>query len=96
VALPIRPFGFRNRAGLAVTAELPGTRGEEYRGEAGQWRPDGQGEKQEEKTEKKKDYRLHERRFGSFSRYFSMPESVDADKIEASFKDGVPLYKRER
>jgi HSP20 family protein len=47
------------------------------------------GEKQEEKEEKKKDYYLHERTFGSFERSFSVPESVDADKIEASFKNGV-------
>lgn len=47
------------------------------------------GEKQEEKEEKKKDYYLHERSFGAFERSFSVPEGVDADKIEASFKKGV-------
>ena len=47
------------------------------------------GEKQEEKEEKKKDYYLHERHFGSFERSFEMPEGVDADKIEANFKKGV-------
>jgi HSP20 family protein len=47
------------------------------------------GEKQEEKEEKKKDYYLHERSFGSFQRAFQVPDGVDADKIEASFKNGV-------
>ena len=47
------------------------------------------GEKQEEKEEKEKDYYLHERTFGSFERSFDIPEGVDADKIEASFKKGV-------
>ena len=47
------------------------------------------GEKQEEKEEKKKDYYLQERRFGSFERRFRVPEGVDIDKIEASFKNGV-------
>ena len=47
------------------------------------------GEKQEEKEEKKKDYYMRERNFGSFERRFEMPEGVDADKIEASFKKGV-------
>ena len=47
------------------------------------------GEKQEEKEEKKKDYYLHERKFGSFERSFSIPEGVDTDKIEAAFKNGV-------
>jgi HSP20 family protein len=47
------------------------------------------GEKREEKEEKKKDFYLSERRFGSFQRSFQVPEGVDADKIVASFKDGV-------
>ena len=47
------------------------------------------GEKQEEKEEKKKDYYLQERSFGSFQRSFELPDTVDPDKIEASFKKGV-------
>nr|WP_316852317.1 Hsp20/alpha crystallin family protein [Ralstonia sp. LMG 32967] len=47
------------------------------------------GEKQEEKEEKQKDYYLHERHFGAFERSFRMPDGVDADKIQASFKNGV-------
>ena len=47
------------------------------------------GEKREEKEEKKKDYYLSERRYGSFQRSFPVPESVDADKIEAKFANGV-------
>lgn len=47
------------------------------------------GEKQEEKEEKKKDYYLRERHFGAFERSFAVPEGVDADKIDASFKKGV-------
>jgi HSP20 family protein len=47
------------------------------------------GEKTEEKEEKKKDYHLQERRFGSFERCFRVPEGVDAEKIEANFKNGI-------
>jgi len=47
------------------------------------------GEKQEEKEEKKKDYYVSERSFGSFQRSFQVPDSVEADKIEATFKKGV-------
>jgi HSP20 family protein len=47
------------------------------------------GEKQEEKEEKKKDYYLHERSFGSFHRALQVPAEVDTDKIEATFKKGV-------
>ena len=47
------------------------------------------GEKQEEKEGKKKACDLHERHFGSFERRFAVPESVDSEKIDASFKKGV-------
>jgi HSP20 family protein len=47
------------------------------------------GEKRDEKEEKKKEYYLSERRYGSFQRSFGVPDGVDADKIEANFKNGV-------
>jgi HSP20 family protein len=47
------------------------------------------GEKVEEKEEKKEAYHLKERRFGSFERALRVPEGVDPEKIEASFKKGV-------
>ena len=47
------------------------------------------GEKRDENEEKKKDYYLSERRYGSFQRSFGVPDGVDADKIEANFKNGV-------
>lgn len=47
------------------------------------------GEKQEQKEEKKKDYFLQERHYGSFERSFRIPEGVDSGKIEAAFKNGV-------
>ena len=47
------------------------------------------GEKREEKEEKNKDYYLSERCFGSFQRSFQVPNGVDTDKIEASFKNGI-------
>ena len=56
--------------------------------------PDGttltiKGEKKDEREEKQKDYHLSERRYGSFQRSFGVPDGVDADKIEAHFKNGV-------
>ena len=47
------------------------------------------GERRSEKEEKKEDFHLTEREFGSFERRFTLPEGVDADKIEASLKKGV-------
>jgi HSP20 family protein len=47
------------------------------------------GEKQEEKEDKSDEYYVSERRYGSFRRSFRVPDGVAADKIEASFKNGV-------
>jgi HSP20 family protein len=47
------------------------------------------GEKRDEKREENKDHYMHERTFGSFERSFPVPEGVDANKIEATFKNGV-------
>src|SRR6266705_2949309 len=48
------------------------------------------GEKKDEREEEKSgDYVLSERRFGSIQRSIPLPESVDLDRIEASFKKGV-------
>ena len=41
------------------------------------------------KGEKKKNYHMSERRYGSFERSFEVPDGVDEDKIEASFNKGV-------
>jgi HSP20 family protein len=72
-----------------ITAELPGMDEKNIEVKVVNDNLRIKGEKQEEKEEKKKDYYLQERRFGSFERSFALPEGVDADKIEASFRKGV-------
>jgi HSP20 family protein len=72
-----------------VTAELPGMDEKNIEVKVANGNLTIKGEKQEETEEKMKDYYLHERHFGSFERSFQVPEGVDADKIEASFKKGV-------
>jgi HSP20 family protein len=47
------------------------------------------GEKKEDKETKEKDYYRRERAYGTFRRSIDIPASVDATKIEASFKKGV-------
>lgn len=73
----------------AVTAELPGMEEKDLELTVVDDSLTIKGEKQEEKEEKEEGYHLHERRFGSFERRFRIPEGVDTDKIEASFKNGV-------
>ena len=47
------------------------------------------GEKQSEKTEEKEGYKRVERSRGSFYRRFSLPDTANADKINAKSKNGV-------
>ncbi len=72
-----------------ITVELPGLDEKNIEVKLSNSTLTIKGEKQEEKEEKKKDYYVSERRFGSFERSFHVPEGVDVDKIEASFNKGV-------
>lgn len=47
------------------------------------------GEKKAEREERKKDYRLIERSYGSFERSLALPPGISADAIKASMNKGV-------
>ena len=47
------------------------------------------GERKQEESVKREQFQRVERRFGSFSRSFSLPATVNASQIAASYKDGV-------
>jgi HSP20 family protein len=47
------------------------------------------GEKKLERDEEKENYRMMERRHGSFQRSVRLPDTIDEDNIEASFDNGV-------
>ena len=47
------------------------------------------GERRFEKETEEENYRRVERRYGSFSRAFSLPREVDAEGVKATFKDGL-------
>lgn len=47
------------------------------------------GERKQEKEEKGKTFHRVERFYGSFTRSFALPDTVDQTKIGASFKDGM-------
>jgi HSP20 family protein len=48
-----------------------------------------QGKKSFQKEEKEENFHRIERRYGSFVRTFRLPNTVDADKIEATYDKGV-------
>jgi HSP20 family protein len=72
-----------------ITAELPGMDEKDIEVKLTNGGLQIHGEKKAEKEEKRKDYYLSERSYGSFDRYFGLPEGIAADKISASFKNGV-------
>jgi HSP20 family protein len=78
-----------NEKAYEITAELPGIDEKNVEVKVANGVLTIKGEKHEEKEEKKKDYYLRERNFGSFERAFQLPDGVDGDKIEANFKKGV-------
>ncbi len=46
-------------------------------------------EKEEEKNEENKKFTRKEFSYSSFSRSFNLPESADADQIDAKYSDGI-------
>jgi HSP20 family protein len=75
--------------GYEITVDLPGMDEKNIEVQLSNGNLTIKGEKKEEKEEKKKDWYLSERRYGSFQRAFRVPDGVNADKIEANFKNGV-------
>lgn len=47
------------------------------------------GERRQEKDVKEEDYRRIERSYGSFVRSFTLPNTVDTEKIQADYRNGV-------
>ena len=88
VAMPAMDLVERHEA-FEMTAELPGLDEKNIEVNVANGVLTVKGQKEEDKVEKKEDFHLRERRFGSFSRSVRVPDTVDADKIEASFKNGV-------
>src|ERR1700738_1986130 len=47
------------------------------------------GERKFEKEEKEENFRRVERQYGSFTRSFTLPTTVDAEKISANYNQGI-------
>ncbi|HLF17757.1 MAG TPA: Hsp20/alpha crystallin family protein [Candidatus Omnitrophota bacterium] len=74
---------------IKVKADLPGLKKEEIEVTVDNDTLCIKGEKKQEKEIKEKDYIRSERYYGSFNRSFTLPASVDPQKVNASYKDGV-------
>lgn len=78
-----------NREGFLFKADLPGVDPKDLDVKITQNRLTISGKREAEKEEKTDTYYACERSYGSFTRSFTLPEGVNADKIHAELKDGV-------
>ncbi|WP_349570351.1 Hsp20/alpha crystallin family protein [Azotobacter salinestris] len=74
---------------ILITAELPGMDEQNIELKLCNGNLMLKGEKKNEREESSKGRYLSERSYGAFQRSFALPDSVDAEKIEARFDKGV-------
>ncbi len=80
---------YENGDNLELKAELPGVNPDEVEIRVEDNTLYLKGERKFEKEVKEQSYHRVERTYGTFTRTFSLPNSIDADKVTASYKDGV-------
>ncbi len=74
---------------IEITAELPGMDEKDIDLSLTKDALVLKGEKKEEREEKEDGYWHTERRYGSFQRVIPLPDAIDTEKAEATFKKGV-------
>jgi HSP20 family protein len=72
-----------------VTVELPGSKREDISVEMKDHVLTVRGEKRREREVKSERSHLIERRYGSFSRSFTLPANAVGERVKAEFRDGV-------
>lgn len=72
-----------------ISAELPGMTEKDVKVTLHEGVLTIEGEKKEESETKEADLWLSERRYGSFRRSFTLPDTLDGEQVKASFDKGV-------
>ncbi|MGH7972135.1 MAG: Hsp20/alpha crystallin family protein [Limisphaerales bacterium] len=80
---------YENEQNIVLKAELPGVDPKDVEATVHEGTLYLKGDRKYEKDVKEESYHHVERAYGSFARSFELPASVDADKVQAAFKDGV-------
>jgi HSP20 family protein len=80
---------YEDKDGVVLKAELPGMKKEDIDVRVENNVLTMNGQRKREQEVKEDGYFRCERSYGSFSRSFSLPTTVDVKKINASYKDGV-------
>lgn len=74
---------------ITVQAQLPGVKAEDVHIDVENNVLTISGERKLEREDKREGYHRIESSYGSFTRSFVLPESADAEKVEAGLSDGV-------
>jgi HSP20 family protein len=80
---------FEEKDDIVVKAELPGMEKDDIEVSLTDHILTLKGEKRKEEEVKKENYYRAERSYGSFLRTLELPTDVRADKVKASFKNGI-------
>ena len=89
---------YENENEVVLAAEIPGVDEKDVEIKVEDNNLTLRGERKFEKETKEENYHRIERSYGSFARSFALPNSIDADKVAAEYKDGLltlTLPKRE-
>ena len=80
---------FEDKDAVKIVAEVPGVRPEDVKLSLENNLLTIRGEKRQQAEEKTERVHRYERSYGSFERSFSLPNTVDAEKVAASFENGI-------
>jgi HSP20 family protein len=80
---------YEDENSVTLEADLPGLKPGDFNLSIENYRLTLSGERKFEKENKGDNWRRVERSYGSFTRAFSLPSTVNVDAVNAEFKDGV-------
>jgi HSP20 family protein len=80
---------YEEKDDVVVKAELPGMTKDDIEVDISDRYLTLKGEKKKEEKIEEEDYFACERTYGAFHRSVELPKDVQADKVKASFKDGI-------
>jgi HSP20 family protein len=80
---------FEDKEAVKIVAEVPGVRPEDVRISLENNLLTIRGEKKQQAEEKNERVHRYERSYGAFERTFSLPTTVDADRIVANYEHGI-------
>jgi len=80
---------YETKESIVLNVELPGVTKEDIALEVKDSTLTIRGEKKLEKDVKEENFHRMERTYGAFTRAFTLPSTVQQDKVKAKFRDGI-------